>query len=82
MSFHKRYIDNNQVISLFQAGGAERVIKWYTGKVDALILESGLASDINKILSDSEWAILGTTKISEEITNRINRELGIEEIKK
>lgn len=82
MGFNKRYIDNQQVIRLFNEGGAERVIKWYTGNVDALILETGLSSDIDKILSDGEWSVFGQTKIADEITKRIHRELGIEEIKK
>ena len=82
MGFHKRYIDNQQVIRLFNEGGSDRVIKWYTGKVDSLILETGLASDLNKILSDGEWTTFGQAKIAEEVTKRIHQELGIEEIKK
>lgn len=82
MGFHRRYIDNQQVIRLFNEGGAERVISWYTGKVDSLILETGLSSDIHKILNDNEWTVFGQTKIAEEITKRVYHELGIEEIKK
>ena len=52
MGFHKRHINNQQVIDLYKSGGVENVIKWYTGKVDALILETGLASNINSILCD------------------------------
>ena len=36
MGFHKRYINDDQVISLYQNGGVDAVIVWYTGKVDAL----------------------------------------------
>jgi len=42
MGFHKRYIDDDQVIRLYQNGGVDAVISWYTSKVDALVLfESG-----------------------------------------
>ena len=81
MGFHKRHIDNQQVISLYKSGGVENVIKWYTGKVDALILETGLASNINSILCDSDWQIFGSVKMNEEIVSLINKELGIEEFR-
>mgnify|MGYP003642217904 FL=1 len=50
MGFHRRHIDNNQVISLFRQGGINRVKDWYTRGVDALVTESGLASDITEIM--------------------------------
>jgi len=80
MSFHKRHIDNQQVIDLYKSGGVENVIKWYTGKVDALILETGLASNINSILCDPDWQVFGSAKINEEIVSLINKELGIEDL--
>jgi len=82
MGFHKRYIDNKQVIYLFQEGGAEKVINWYSKGVDSLILESGLSSDIHKILNDVEWSSFDKLRVSEEIIKRIHQELGIEEINK
>jgi hypothetical protein len=81
MGFHKRHINNQQVIDLYKSGGVENVIKWYTGKVDALILETGLASNINSILCDSDWQIFGSVKMNEEIVSLINKELGIEEFR-
>jgi hypothetical protein len=54
MSFHKRYIDNEQVVQLFNDGGTENIRRWYLGKVDALITETGLASSVSTILTDSE----------------------------
>ena len=54
MSFHKRYIDNEQVVQLFNDGGTENIRRWYIGKVDALITETGLASSVSTILTDSE----------------------------
>tara|TARA_Y100000385_G_scaffold192931_1_gene199533 strand:- start:237 stop:485 length:249 start_codon:yes stop_codon:yes gene_type:complete len=81
MGFHKRHIDNQQVINLYKSGGVENVTKWFTGKVDALILETGLASNINSILCDSDWQVFGSVKINEEIVSLINKELGIEEFR-
>ena len=54
MGFHKRYIDNEQVVRLFNDGGTENIRRWYLGKVDALITETGLASSVSTILTDSE----------------------------
>lgn len=79
MGFHKRYIDNQRVIDLFTSGGVENVKKWYTGKVDALILETGLASKIQDVLEDSDWEIFGPVKIDNHISDLIKKEIGIEE---
>ena len=81
MGFHKRHINNEQVIDLYKSGGVENVIKWYTGKVDALILESGLASKIQSILEDDDWKVFGIVKMDEEIISLINKELGIDDIR-
>ena len=79
MGFHKRHIDNQQVISLFKSGGIENVIKWYTGKADALILETGLASTIQDILMDDEWSTFGKAKTQEHLIKLIQKELGVNE---
>jgi len=50
MGFHRRHIDNKQVVELFREGGIERVKDWYTRGVDALVTETGLASDISDLL--------------------------------
>ena len=50
MGFHRRHIDNNQVITLYREGGIDRVRDWYTKGADALVLEEGLASEIDDIL--------------------------------
>lgn len=81
MGFHKRYIDNQKVITLFKSGGVTEVIRWYTGKADALILESGLASTVQDILTDAEWQIMGIAKRDDHIESLILKELGIEEIR-
>ena len=78
MGFHKRYIDNEKVISLVEDGGVDNVIRWYTGKADALILEHGLASRINDVLLDPEWRTFGTAKRNDHIEELILKEMGIE----
>lgn len=83
MSFHKRYISNEQVIRLFNDGGVSRVIQWYTKGVDALITETGIASKISKILNDSEWLSLDPVNREDTIVNIIHQEIGsADELKK
>jgi|TARA_B100002019_G_C21228936_1_gene578976 hypothetical protein len=79
MGFHKRYIDNEKVISLFKDGGVDNVIRWYTGKADALILETGLASKINDILLDVDWQTFGTVRRNDHIEKLILDEMGYTE---
>ena len=82
MGFHKRHISNEQVISLFNGGGIERIREWYTRGVDALITETGLASQVGSILSDDEWVQLGTVHQDQEIIKTIQQHLGVEDIRK
>ena len=82
MGFHRRHIDNKQVISLFKDGGIEKIIEWYTRGVDALITETGLASQVGSIISDSEWIQVGKVNQDAEIIKIIQKELGIIDITK
>lgn len=82
MGFHKRHIDNQQVIRLYTSGGISNVKSWYTGKVDALILESGLASNINDILTDPDWIAFGIAAIDNHLIKLIQKEIGITELQK
>ena len=64
MGFHKRYIDNNQIIEMYSREGMQKVYDWYTKGVDAVITESGLASNVyNLIGTKDDW-----NKISEMIS--------------
>ena len=75
MSFHRRHIDNNQVITLYREGGINRVKDWYTKGADALVTESGLAS----LVTD----LMGITGVDEiEKWNMISEEISNESIKK
>ena len=82
MGFHRRHIDNDQVIRLYNDGGVQRIREWYTRGVDALITETGLASQVGSILSDDKWRQAGTIHQEEEIIKIIQQELGVEDIKK
>ena len=75
MGFHRRHIDNNQVITLYREGGIDRVKDWYTKGADALVTESGLASLVTDILD-----IVGTSDLDK--WNMISEEISNESIKK
>ena len=82
MGFHRRHIDNDQIIRIYNDGGIQRIREWYTRGVDALITETGLASQVGSILSDDEWRQIGTVRQDEEIIKIIQQHLGVEDIKK
>ena len=67
MSFHKRYISNEQVIEMYRREGINKVKEWYTKGVDALITETGLASDVTDILYKDMDSIEKWNLISEMI---------------
>jgi len=50
MSFHKRYISDEQVIDIYRSQGCQAVIDWYTKGVDALILSGKLAERVDNML--------------------------------
>ena len=82
MGFHRRHIDNDQVIRLYNDGGVQRIREWYTRGVDALITETGLASQVGSILSDDEWRQLGIIHQEKEIIKIIQQYLGVEDLQK
>jgi len=70
MGFHKRYIDDDQVIEIYRTEGNQAVIDWYTKGVDAIITSGDLSEHILDIL---EIVLLTKTdkwnKISELISD-------------
>lgn len=82
MGFHKRYISNEQVIRLYDEGGVSRIINWYTKGVDAVMTEMGIASDVSKILNDSDWTSWDPVQLEDAIVEKIHKYLGIQELKK
>ena len=69
MGFHKRYISNDQVIEIYKESGITKVYDWYTKGVDALITETGLASEISDLLNSENY--FDKDKISNKIENEI-----------
>jgi hypothetical protein len=82
MGFHRRHIDNDQVIRLYESGGLGRIKEWYTRGVDSLVTETGLASQVGFILSDNDWIVMGTQIQEKEIIKLIQKHLGIVDSKK
>ena len=82
MGFHKRRVDNNQVIRLYEDGGVQRIIDWYTKGVDAIMTEAGLATEVSSVLSNNDWIIMGILTQEKEIIKLIQKHLGIIDTKK
>ena len=67
MGFHKRYIDNDQIIEMYAKEGMQKVYDWYTKGVDAVITETGLASDVYDLIgTEDDW-----NKMSELISDKV-----------
>ena len=70
MGFHKRYIDDDQIIDLYRKNGNQAVIDLYSNGVDAIIVSGELSEHVLDIL---EIGLLTKTdkwnKISELISN-------------
>jgi|TARA_R110002020_G_scaffold362008_3_gene574441 hypothetical protein len=80
MGFNKRYIGNDQVKEIYQNSGIEGVQGHYTIGADALVLETGLASEIDDILTLSCGITISDkwNTISEMIKEEIKK--GVDEI--
>tara|TARA_R110000824_G_scaffold121312_5_gene277389 strand:+ start:418 stop:636 length:219 start_codon:yes stop_codon:yes gene_type:complete len=56
MGFHKRHINNDQVIEMYRREGMQKVYDWYTKGTDALVTEVGLASDVMELIGKkNDW---------------------------
>ena len=73
MGFHKRYINNEQVVRLFNDGGIENIRRMYLGKVDALVTETGLASSVLTILTDPKWSTYNKIQQDDEIDKLLQK---------
>tara|TARA_R110001592_G_scaffold134863_1_gene350741 strand:+ start:1769 stop:2155 length:387 start_codon:yes stop_codon:yes gene_type:complete len=86
MGFHKRYISNDQVIDIFRSQGIDGVKSWYTQKVDAVITEAGLSSDIYDLMhlpginQDTIWDKISNMIMNERYYDRLTAAEQIEEI--
>ena len=70
MGFHKRYIDDEQVIDIYTKNGCQAVIDWYTKGADAIIASGDLASEVNDLLNILPYdKSRAWNRISETISN-------------
>ena len=51
MGFHKRYIDDDQIIRIYRNEGCQAVIDWFTKGVDAIILSGELSQTVHTMLN-------------------------------
>jgi len=86
MGFHKRHISNDQVIDIFRSQGIDGVKEWYTRKVDAVITEAGLASDVYDVMhipgidTSAKWNKISEMIMNERYYDRLTEAEQIEEI--
>lgn len=70
MGFHKRYINDEQIIDIYRRNGCQAVIDWYSKGVDAVITSGPLAEAVYYMMNilevDHER---GWNKISETIAS-------------
>tara|TARA_R110000851_G_C13035602_1_gene561585 strand:+ start:447 stop:686 length:240 start_codon:yes stop_codon:yes gene_type:complete len=74
MGFHKRYINDAHVASIYQKYGTPGVVDWFTKGADAIITSGKLAREVNdlmKILVHDEEK--GRNRISEVIASALNQ---------
>ena len=70
MGFHKRYIDDDQIIDIYRREGCQAVIDWFTKGVDALILSGDLTERVATALNILQVdKIQGFNVISEIISD-------------
>ena len=69
MGFHKRYINDEQVIDIYRKNGCQAVIDWYQKGVDAIILSGELSETVHTLMNILEVdKIKGFNRISEVIS--------------
>ena len=70
MGFHKRYIDDDQIINIYRTQGCQAVIDWFTKGVDAVILSGELAETVHTMMNILEHDHeRGWNRISETIAS-------------
>jgi hypothetical protein len=74
MGFHKRYINDNQVIDIFEEQGYQGIVDWYTKGVDAIITSGDLSEHVYDILYlDLLTSTEKQTKISKLISQAFQK---------
>ena len=70
MGFHKRYINDDQIIDIYRKSGCQAVIDWYQKGNDAIILSGDLSEHVSDILSIGLLSEVDKwNRISEVISN-------------
>jgi len=70
MGFHKRYIDDDQVIEIYRKEGIQGVEDWYTKGVDVVITSGELSEHILDIIEIGLLTEIDKwNKISELVSN-------------
>ena len=73
MGFHKRYIDNDQVVEMYRRDGMQKVYDWYTKGADAVITETGLASEVSDLIGKKDdWNKMSEIISKESIERGFN----------
>ena len=61
MGFHKRYINDDQIIDMYRAQGCQSVIDWFTKGVDVVITSGKLSDQIYNLISKGTWNEISET---------------------
>jgi len=70
MGFHKRYINDGQIINIYRKNGCQAVIDWFTRGADAIITSGVLAEEVNHLLNILPHDnVKGWNRISEVISD-------------
>jgi len=51
MGFHKRYVNDDQVIDMYRKQGCQAVVDWFTKGVDSIITSGDLSEHIQDLLN-------------------------------
>jgi len=81
MGFHKRYITDESVLSIYRTSGCQGVIDWYTTGADAIITSGKLARDVRNLMNilvhDKERGRNRISKVIEAALNKKNMKVNI-----
>ena len=73
MGFHKRYINNNQIIDMYRKEGMQKVYDWYTKGADTIVTENGLASNVSDLIGqENDWNRMSNMISDESIKRGFN----------
>tara|TARA_R110000744_G_scaffold200382_2_gene319531 strand:+ start:1590 stop:1841 length:252 start_codon:yes stop_codon:yes gene_type:complete len=75
MGFHKRHINNDQIISLYKAGGFNVINDLYTKGVDCIIAETGLATEVGFVFSNDKSNIISVLNKEKQVIKLIEYHL-------